>query len=131
VTRHSDVDTSALSRGPLEPSPASERARLLTRWSLRMIPATVLSLLMAFIVGNALMHATGTPEGTLLTSKGVAGWISWFVVLVVLLSAPLAGVLLAVVARREGGADRARLALVINAVLAGYLLISSVANLFG
>ena len=96
-----------------------------------MIPATLLSMLAGFVVGTALMHATGTPEGALLTSRGVAGWISWIVVLLVLLSAPLAGVILAVAARREGGTDRTRMALVINAVLAGYLFVSAVLNLFG
>ena len=96
-----------------------------------MIPGTAVSLLLGFAVGTALMHATGTPEGQLLTSAGAAGWLSWFVVLLVMVSAPSAGLILALAARRTGGTARTSLALTINAVLVVYFVVSAVANLFG
>lgn len=131
MSKYPATNASEAPRGPLEPSNVSERARTLTRWSLLMIPATALSMLAAFFVGTALMHATGTPEGALLTSKGVAGWISWFAVNLVSLSAPLTGIFFALAARREGDTDRSRLALMINALLGGFMIVSAVVNLFG
>ena len=99
-----------------------------TRWALRMIPTTALSVLVAFIVGNLLMHATGTPEGALLTSSGFAGWVSWVVVLLLMISAPLAGVVMAVVARRHDRGRRSSIALYVNGLLLLWFLLSSIAN---
>jgi hypothetical protein len=95
-----------------------------------MIPGTAVSALAAFFVGNLLMSATGTPEGNLLTSSGIAGWISWIVVVLLMLSAPLAGVILAVLARREGDHNRSTVALSVNAVFVAGIIFTSVANLF-
>jgi hypothetical protein len=83
----------------------------------------------AFFVGNALMSATGTPEGLLLTSSGIAGKAAWVFVNLVLLSAPIAGVCLALLARRRGGSPRATTALVINSGIGAYLTLAAVANL--
>jgi hypothetical protein len=103
----------------------------LTRVSLAMIPATAVSSLVALVVGTALMNATGTPEGQLLTSSGLGGWLSWVFVLLIMMSAPLAGVVLALVARRVGGESRTTLALTVNGVLAAGIALTSVANLIG
>ena len=59
-----------------------QRAHELTRWAWLMIPGTALGALAAFLVGSLLMRATGTPDGNLLTSSGIAGWISWVAVVV-------------------------------------------------
>ena len=77
------------------------------------------------------MHATGTPEGQLLTSSGVGGWLSWVLVIVIMISAPLSGVVLALLARRVGGEGRTTLALVVNGVLAAGIAATSVGNLMG
>ena len=117
---------------PSSPSPAQvARAAALTRASLVMIPATAVSSLIALVVGTTLMHATGTPEGQLLTSSGVGGWLSWVLVIVIMISAPLSGVVLALLARRVGGEGRTTLALVVNGVLAAGIAATSVGNLMG
>ena len=96
-----------------------------------MIPATAVSSLVALVVGTMLMNATGTPEGHLLTSSGVGGWLSWAFVLLIMMSAPLAGVILALLARHDGGEGRTTLALTVNGVLAAGIALTSVANLIG
>ncbi|MFC6239562.1 hypothetical protein [Longivirga aurantiaca] len=106
------------------------RSTTLTWWSLAMIPASVVSAVLAFVLGAVLMAATGTPEGALLTSAGLEGWLAWFAVLLTFLSAPVAGVVLAVLARRSGGGGRAILALVVNGCIAAYFVVSAVGNLF-
>ena len=117
---------------PSSPSPAQvARAAALTRLSLVMIPATAVSSLIALVVGTTLMHATGTPEGQLLTSSGVGGWLSWALVIVIMISAPLSGVVLALLARRVGGERRTTLAFVVNGVLAAGIAATSVGNLMG
>jgi len=115
------------------PYATSQRARKLTNWAIAMIPGTGLSLLAAYFVGIGLMHATGTPEGELLTSSGFAGWVSWAVVTAIMVSAPTAGTILALRARREGSDNRSTLAFWVNALLlAGFVIpaiISAIGNL--
>lgn len=106
------------------------RSTSLTWWSLAMIPASVVSAVLAFLLGALLMAATGTPEGALLTSAGLVGWLAWFAVMLTFLSAPVAGVVLAVLARRSGGDGKAILALVVNGCIAAYFALSAVGNLF-
>ena len=115
----------------LDPSVAGDqRARELTRWAWLMIPGTALGALAAFVVGSLLMRATGTSEGELLTSSGIAGWISWVAVVALVMCAPLAGVVLAVRARRVGAGHRSTVALVLNAVVVTGIIIVSVGNVF-
>jgi hypothetical protein len=109
----------------------SQRARKLTNWALAMIPGTGLSLLVASLVGIGLMHATGTPEGELLTSSGFAGWVSWAVVTVLMVSAPTAGTVLSLRARREGGAKRSNLAFWVNALLLAGFVIPAIISAIG
>ena len=107
------------------------RSHALTVWSLAMIPATVLSVLAAVALGNALASATGTPEGGLLISAGFTGWLAWIAVTLTMLTAPLAGVLLGLVARRPDGDSRAIVALTINATIAVALAGSAILGLLG
>lgn len=99
-----------------------------------MIPGTGLSLLAAYFAGIGLMHATGTPEGELLTSSGFAGWVSWVVVTALMASAPATGTILARKARREVSDKRTTLAFRVNALLlAGFVIpaiISAIGSMF-
>ena len=95
-----------------------------------MIPASLVSAVLAFVLGTLLMTATGTPEGALLTSAGLGGWLAWAAVLLTFLSAPVAGVVLAILARRSGGGSSATVALVVNGCVAAYFAVSAVGNLF-
>lgn len=112
---------------PREPG---HSARVLTHWSWAMIPATALGVLAAVLLGNALMAATGTAEGELLTSAGLAGWCASFAVTLTMLAAPLAGVLLGLLARRKGGTS-ATAPMLVNAAIAGAFALSAVGNLVG
>jgi hypothetical protein len=96
-----------------------------------MIPATAIGVVAAVLLGNALMTATGTPEGELLISAGFAGWLAWIAVTLIMLSAPLVGVLLGLLARRPDGDSRATMALVINAAIAVALAGSAILGLLG
>ncbi len=128
---NSSTQADAAPERPSTDSPGSDhRGRTLTRWALAMIPGTAVSALAAFFVGTALMHATGTPEGKLLTSAGFAGWVSWVVVTLLMVSAPLVGVVVAVLARREGGDNRSIVALYGNALLVFVLAFGAIGNLF-
>lgn len=106
------------------------RSSVLMWWSLAMIPASVVSAVLAVILGTVLMAATGTPEGALLVSAGFEGWLAWIAVTATMLSAPVAGVVLGVLARRRGGGSGATVALVINGCIATYFAVTAVGSLF-
>jgi hypothetical protein len=100
------MTTPAMPAGAVPQRPSGKtdhRSHTLTLWSLAMIPATAISVVAAVLLGNALMNATGTPEGELLISAGFAGWLAWIAVTLTMLSAPLMGVLLGLLARRPDG----------------------------
>ncbi|MDE3065666.1 MAG: hypothetical protein KGJ36_08340 [Acidobacteriota bacterium] len=122
------VSDSVVERPPVDQASPSNHEDTATRWALGMIPATLLGAVVAYVVGNLLMHATGTPEGALLTSSGLAGWVSWVAVLVLMMSAPIAGVVLALVGRRRQRSRRSDAALVVNAAIGGWFLVSAIAN---
>jgi len=128
------MSTPAMPAGAVPQRPSGKpdhRSHTLTLWSLAMIPATAISVVAAVLLGNALMNATGTPEGELLISAGFAGWLAWIAVTLTMLSAPLMGVLLGLLARRPDGDSRATMALVINAAIAVALAGSAILGLLG
>lgn len=129
----SDPTMSAAPRPPVSTGPyaTGRRARRLTNWALAMIPGTGLSLLAAYFVGIGLMHATGTPEGELLTSSGFAGWASWAFVTAIMVSAPTAGTILALKARRRGSDSRSALVFWVNALLLAGLVIPAIISAIG
>jgi len=117
---------------PQRPSGTTDhRSHTLTVWSLAMIPATAISVVAAVLLGDALMTATGTPEGELLISAGFSGWLAWIAVTLTMLSAPLLGVLLGLLARRPDGDSRATVALTLNAAISVALLGSAILSLLG
>lgn len=96
-----------------------------------MVPATALSMVAAFLLGNALMAANGTPEGELLISAGPTGWLAWLAVTLTMLSAPLIGTLLGYLARRADGGGATTAALVVNAAIVVALGASALLNIVG
>lgn len=129
VTTHFTPGWGAAPHRSAKQGAAKPRSEVLATWAIAMVPGTLLSMVAAFFVGNALMSVTGTPEGRLLTSRGIAGMAAWVFVNLVALSAPIAGICLALLARRRGGSPRATTALVINSGIVVYLALAAVANL--
>ena len=129
------MTTPAMPAGAVPQRPSGNtdhRSHTLTLWSLAMIPATVISVVAAVLLGNVIMTATGTPEGELLISAGFAGWLAWIAVTLIMLSAPLMGVLLGLLARRRPDGDsKATIALVVNAAIAVALAGSAILGLLG
>jgi len=97
--------------------------------SVLMLPALVVSYVVAALVGFAVQDALGLDEGDLLSEAGVRGWIAASFLLLLLVLPPIAGVVLGVAARRRGERRLATAAVVLNAGLASYLLVSVVLQL--
>ena len=103
--------------------------RTLAIASVLMLPALVVSYVVAALVGFAVQDALGLDEGDLLSEAGVRGWIAASFLLLLLVLPPIAGVVLGVAARRRGERRLATAAVVLNAGLAAYLLVSVVLQL--
>ena len=112
------------SRPPLPPA-----TRRLVRWSWAMLPMLVVSFALAYGSGTLLMRALGVPEGAILTTAGVAGWLAALLVLAVAASPLLAGVLLARRALRQGAGRAALVPLFLNCLLLAWLLLSTLLQL--
>jgi hypothetical protein len=105
------------------------RARRLLIWSWVMVPAVLVSYLLAFAVGTVLMGALDVPEGKLITTAGVAGWVAGVCVLGIGVVPSIAGSALARRALRSGGGAWARAALVVNVLLLCYFAVVSLAQM--
>lgn len=105
------------------------RAQRLTKWALLMLPGTVISSVAAFVVGTLLMAALDVPEGGLLPSAGVRGWLAAVLVGAIMLVPVGCGVVFALRAVRCGGGRAARVALTLNGLVLGWLLAIQVAQL--
>ena len=91
----------------------------LTRLSLWMLPVFALvGLVTSFVGVYVVFPLVGLEEGdVLLMAHSVAGWVWAVAFWVLLLAAPVTGVVLAARALARGGARAARTALVLNGVL--------------
>lgn len=107
------------------PAPASSgwSVERLVRWSWIMLALLLPSLAVAYLLGTALMGALGVAEGELLTAAGGPGWLAAVVVLVIEVLPLVAGVLLALRARRRGGGAKASGPLLVDGLVLGYLLV--------
>jgi hypothetical protein len=105
------------------------RAQRLTRWAWLMLPGTIISSGVAFVVGTALMAALDVPDGALLPSAGVRGWLAAAVVGAIMLMPVGCGVVLALKAVRCGGGTAARVALTLDGLVFGWMLAIQLAQL--
>lgn len=101
----------------------------MTRWSWLMLPAAAGALVLGEVVGSLLMRLLGVPEGEVLSSAGVRGWLAGALVVLVSISPLAAGVLLADRALRYGIPGRSWIALLVNAVVLVFLLVAQVLQL--
>jgi len=111
------------------PEHQAARAQRLTRWAWLMLPGTIISFVAAFAVGTLLMAALDVPEGELLPSAGARGWLAAAVVGAIMLVPVGCGVVFALKAARCGGGTAARVALTLNGLVFGWLLVTQLAQL--
>jgi hypothetical protein len=94
-----------------------------------MVPALFVSYLAAYFVGAVLLNALDLAEGDLLKEAGALGVIAAIPVMVLLVFPQIVGIVLGVGARRLGERRLGTTGLILNAALAAYLLLTSVAQL--
>lgn len=112
--------TNALSR--------EERGRRLGIWSLLMVPAMLLSMVVSSVVGYAALRALDLADTETLFSGGTVGYLAAVLVTLLLLVPQAVGIWLALRARRLGATRLGTAGLVVNAFIAGFWLLTLVVN---
>ena len=97
--------------------------------SLLMVPALLLSYVAAFFVGWGLMSALGLEECDMLTEAGAWGVVGAAFLLVLVAVPQIVGIVLGVKARRLGERRLGTTGVVVNAAIAGFVLLASVLQL--
>lgn len=108
------------------PTPRHER---LTRRAWAMVLLLLVSYPVAYLVGTAAMAALEVPEGELLSTAGVVGWLAASGVLALMVLPAVAGVLIGRRAVRAGGRWPARAGVAVNAGLLVWLVLSALTQL--
>lgn len=107
-----------------------EPARRLATWSLLMVAATVVMLVIVGVVGTYLLtEVFDLNEGELLTEAGTWGYVTAFLLLALLALPCLAGILLGVRARRLGEQSRGTTGILVNALILAFFVVPAAANL--
>lgn len=108
-----------LTPSPRTAAPQPEETSRLTRWSLWMLPTFVLVYFATSFIGLYLIFPLlGLKEGDiLLFDRSVAGWVWAIGLWLLLVAAPIVGVMLAVKALRRGGRTAAWTGFALNGVL--------------
>jgi len=97
--------------------------------SLLMVPALFVSYLAAYFVGVALLNALGLAEGDMLTEAGAWGVIAAVPLMLLLVAPQIVGIVLGVTARQLGERRLGTTGVIVNAAIAAFLLLTSVAQL--
>ena len=109
----------------------SEPARRVVTWSLLMVAVTGIAVVIGGVVGTFLQFVVfDLEEQELLSEAGAWGYVAGFVLLVVMVIPALVGIVLGVRARRLGERRLGTTGIVVNALVAAYVLIPGVATLF-
>jgi len=107
-----------------------QSARRVAKWSLLMVAATALAGLTAGAVGTFLQLVVfDLEEQQLLSEAGAWGYVGGLVLLALMVIPALVGIALGVRARRLGERRLGTTGIVMNALIASYLVITVVANL--
>lgn len=97
--------------------------------SLLMLPALLVSLLVAAVVGYGLMAAMDLEDGAMLYDQGAVGWVA-AVALNLLIAVPqVLGMLFGMRARRLGAVRIGTVGLVINAIVIALFAVTAVGNM--
>lgn len=107
-----------------------QSARRVAKWSLLMVAATALAALTAGAVGTFLQLVVfDLEEQQLLSEAGAWGYVGGLALLALMVIPALVGIALGVRARRLGERRLGTTGIVMNALIASYLVITFVANL--
>ena len=110
--------------------PARARpGRRLAIASLLMVPAVFVSYLIAYFVGAGLLNALDLDEGDSLTEAGAWGVIAAVPLMVLVVAPQIIGIVLGVRSRRLGERRLGTTGIIVNAVIAAFLLLTSFAQL--
>jgi hypothetical protein len=94
-----------------------------------MVPALFVSYLAAYFVGVVLLNALGLAEGDMLTEAGAWGVIAAVPLMLLVVAPQIVGMVLGVKARQLGERRLGTTGVIVNAVIAAFLLFTSVAQL--
>lgn len=108
---------------PPSTPPTSRHGRREAIVSWWMLPAVVLSTVAAAVLGYAAMAWLDVPDGDLLITAGIKGWVAALIVLAVLASPLLVGVLYGVRAVRDHAGPIGWGALAVSSVLVVVLVV--------
>ena len=108
-----------------------DRGRRLGIWSLLMVPALLLSLVVSSVVGYAIMQALDLADTETLYSAGAVGYVAAVLVTLLMLVPQAVGIWLALRARRLGATGLGTVGLVVNSVIAGFWLLVLVVGAVG
>jgi hypothetical protein len=97
--------------------------------SLLMLPALVISFLVAEFAGSALQSALGLAENESLTNAGALGDAAATLLVLILVLPPVVGLKLGLKARRQGARRAGTTGVVINGAVAAFALLSTAVNL--
>lgn len=107
-----------------------QSARRVAKWSLLMVAATALAGLTAGAVGTFLQFVVfDLEEQQLLSEAGAWGYVGGLALLALMVIPAFVGIALGVRARRLGERRLGTTGIVMNALIASYLVITFVANL--
>jgi len=108
----------------------SEPARRVATWSLLMVAATGIAVVIGGVVGTFFQFVVfDLEEQELLSEAGAWGYVAGFVLLALMVIPALVGIMLGVRARRLGEARLGTTGIVVNALIAVYLLIPGATTL--
>ena len=96
--------------------------------SLLMIPVLAIAFVAAYLLGSALQEALGLEQDELLWSAGALGALAAVLVTALLVSPQIAGIALGVKARRLGERRLGAAAAILNALIAAYVLLTTLLN---
>ena len=109
------------------PATPDDRGRRLANWSLLMIPALLLSAIVAGVFGMFMLGRRDLEGSEPMSVQGGYGWMVWAISTVVLMIPPAVGVGLGLTARRLGARGNALAGVLINGlILIGYPILSLV-----
>jgi len=94
-----------------------------------MIPGLVVSYVLAYFVGTAVQHVLGLTEEESLREAGALGVVAGLFLIVLIVVPQIVGIVLGVKARRLGEERLGEPGVVINAAIAAFLVLSTLAQL--
>lgn len=110
------------------PSSTEQAGRRLGVWSLLMVPAVLLSLVVANLVGYGIMQVMGMADTETFYDQGFVGWLVVLLLTVIICVPQGVGLVLGMRARALGVSTLGLVGIIINAIVLGFWLSVLVVN---